>query len=65
MKAPASGLWHAEKTRNRADLCEVAGASTSEPAVASSSKLEANAVRTAPKGRRTSKFQEFAKTFTQ
>ena len=57
MKARASGLWHAEKTRSRASLCEAAVTSTSKP--------EAYTVRNAPKGRRTSKFQDFAKTFTQ
>ena len=46
---------HAEKMKIRASLYETAVAS----------ELEANAVRTAPRGQRNSKFQEFAKTFHQ
>ena len=55
MKARASRVWHAERTKSRASLYEVT--EVSQP--------ETNAVRTAARGRRTSKFQEFAKTFTQ
>ena len=55
MKARANGLWHAEKTKSRASLYKAAVAS--EP--------ETNAVRTAPRGRKNSKFQEFARTFNQ
>ena len=55
MKARASGLWHAEKTRNRASVYEAANVS----------EAEADAVRSAPRKQRSSKFQEFAKTFTQ
>ena len=54
-KARASGLWHPDRTTSRASVYE--GANINEP--------EANAVRTAPRGNRSSKFQEFAKTFTQ
>ena len=54
MKARASGLWHAERTKSRSSLYEAAD--VSEP--------ETNAVRTVARGRPTSKFQEFAKTFS-
>ena len=55
MKARASGLWHADRTRKRAAVCE---AKVIEP--------EANAVRAAPNQRkRGAKFQEFAATFRQ
>ena len=55
MKARASGLWHAERTRKQACVYEAAEAI--EP--------EMNAVRAASRKKRISKFQDFAATFNQ
>ena len=55
MKARASVLWHAEKTKARASVYEAAN--VGEP--------EANAVRTAPRRQRSTKFQDFVRKFTQ
>ena len=57
MKARASGLWHAEKTRSRATVFAAEAVNVCEP--------EANVVRAPVKGPRSSRFQEFAKTFKQ
>ena len=55
MKARASSLWHAERTRKSAGICE-----------AKVVEAEANAVRAAPKQKKKgSKFQDFAATFHQ
>ena len=55
MKARASALWHAERTKSRPSVIEAAEVSGPEE----------NAVRTVPRKQRSSKFQEFAKTFNQ
>ena len=55
MKARASRLWHAEKTRKHSCVYEAAGAS----------QPETSAVRAAAKKKKNSKFQDFAAMFYQ
>ena len=63
MKTRANALWHAEKTKNRARICEASLANACTGTCAH--EPEANAVGTARKGRKPSQFQEFARTFQQ
>ena len=55
MKARASGLWHADRTKVRPSVYEVAN--ISEP--------DTNAVKNKVRGQRNTKFHEFAGRFTQ
>ena len=55
IKARASGLWQAERTKSRASVYEATD--VSEP--------ETNALKTTARGQRTSKFREFADRFKQ
>ena len=61
MKARASCLWHAEKTKSRASVYEAANAN----AEAKVSKPETNAVKVMARGNGKSKFQKFAANFKQ
>ena len=63
MKTRANGLWHAERTKNRARICDASVACAGN--IGAARDPEANAVRQATKGRRSSPFQEFAKAFKQ
>ena len=65
MKARASCLWHAERTKSRASVYEAANTNTSANANAKVREPETNAVKTTARGPRKSKFQEFAATFNQ
>ena len=61
MKARANGLWHAEKTKSRSSVYEVAGANAN----AKGNEKETHAVRVKSKGKSKSKFHEFAGSFYQ
>ena len=63
MKTRANGLWHTERTKNRARLCEASLACAC--ASMGPRDPEANAVGTAQRGKRNRQFQDFARAFKQ